>query len=156
MQERQNPSKMMLCEMFNNILKARTNAEKKKLIELYKSEGRFLQVIQYAYHDKIEFLLPSTKPPYIPAKGDISDWAYNTSLNGHLLRKILPIFIKGAGYDNLNQGKREQKFIDTLQTIYKEDAELLCQVIAKKINGLTKKLATEALPEIFNVNHLVL
>lgn len=149
------PSKMLLCEQFQKIANEKTNKEKKKLIELYKTDKRFLQIIQYAYHDMIEFLLPDSKPPYIPAEGSKDDW-YNSSLNGNILRKIMPIFVKGAGYDNLNQIKREAKFIDLLQSIYKEDAELLCEVINKKITGLSKKLAMETLPEVFSTNHLII
>ena len=64
----------------------------------------------------------------------------------------LRIFIKGGGYDNLNQVKRENLFISLLQDVDDKDADLLCTMIAQKpIKGLTKETVLQAFPNLIKL-----
>lgn len=100
------------------------------------------QVLKYTYDPEIEFLLPSSPPP----------WKKNSyvGVEGMLYKEVrrLRIFIKGGGYDNLAKTKREQLFISLLEDIDNRDAELLCLMIAKKeFPGLPMSIVQQAFPE---------
>lgn len=101
-------------------------------------------VLKYTYDNSIEFLVPDTPPPW--NKNEFEDEA--KSLLYREARR-LRIFIKGGGYDQLNQIKRETLFINLLEDVDNDDAETLCQMITKKpFKGLTKKTIQEAFPDL--------
>lgn len=117
--------------------------KKEKVEWLQKNNSAPLRtVLQYTYDkENIEFLIPNTPPP----------WKKNSyvGVEGMLYREArrLRIFVKGGGYDNLNQVKRENLFISLLEDIDNSDAELLCKMIAQKpIKGLPKSVVEEAFP----------
>jgi hypothetical protein len=59
----------------------------------------------------------------------------------------LRIFVKGGGYDTLNQVKRENLFISLLEDIDNGDAELLCKMIAQKpLTGLPRSVIVQSFP----------
>lgn len=100
-------------------------------------------VLKYMYDPSIEFLVPNTPPP----------WKKNSyvGVEGMLYKEArrLRIFIKGGGYDNLNQTKREQLFISLLEDVDNKDAELLCKMIAQKpLKGLSRAVVHEAFPDL--------
>ena len=101
-------------------------------------------VLKYTYDNSIEFLIPDTPPPW--NKNEFEDEA-----KALLYRdaRRLKIFIKGGGYDTLNQIKRETLFINLLEDVDNDDAETLCQMITKKpFKGLTKKTIQEAFADL--------
>ena len=101
-------------------------------------------VLKYTYDSAIEFLIPNTPPPW--EKNEFEDEA--KSLLFREARR-LKIFVKGGGYDNLNQVKREQLFISLLEDIDNDDADTLCQMITKQpFKGLTKNTIQEAFPDL--------
>ena len=82
-------------------------------------------ILKYWYDPNIVFLIPNTPPPW--KKNDyigVEGMLYNEA-------RRLKIFIKGGGYDELNQVKRESLFISMLEDIDNNDAELLCKMISK-------------------------
>tara|TARA_B110000977_G_scaffold160171_1_gene204415 strand:+ start:515 stop:940 length:426 start_codon:yes stop_codon:yes gene_type:complete len=101
-------------------------------------------VLKYTYDNSIEFLIPDTPPPW--NKNEFEDEA-----KALLYREArrLKIFVKGGGYDTLNQIKRETLFINLLEDVDNDDAETLCQMITKKpFKGLTKKTIQEAFADL--------
>lgn len=101
-------------------------------------------ILKYTFDPKIEWLLPEGKPPYRPVHDD-------ADVEGRLYYEArkLYLYVKG-GNDNLQPKKREQLFIQTLESVDPDDAELLCSIKDKKIpyKGITKKLVQEAFPEL--------
>ena len=101
-------------------------------------------ILRLWYDENIEFLVPDTPPPY--NKNATSD---EGMMLYHEARK-LRIFVKGGGYDNLQQAKREQLFIGMLEDVCDDDSEMLCQMITReKVKGLTKQTLEDALPRLF-------
>jgi hypothetical protein len=95
------------------------------------------------YDPSVEFLVPNTPPP----------WKKNSyvGVEGMLYKETrrLRIFVKGGGYDDLDQLKREQLFISLLEDIDNGDAELLCKMIAQKpLKGLSRAVVHEAFPDL--------
>ena len=100
--------------------------------------------LRLLYDEGAEFLVPDEAPPY--NKNQTPD---EGMMLYHEFRK-LRIFVRGGGYDNLNQTKRESLFIGLLEDVCESDADMLCKMITRqKIKGLTKTTVEEAFPRIF-------
>lgn len=125
-------------------LKRALSAEDK--IEGLKAEGtpQFIAVMKAIYDPNIEWLLPDSAPPW--KKNNLKE--ISGALAGNV-RKIR-MFIKGAGYDNMKQARREMLFIEFIEGIDDNDAEMLVTgMINRKLDGLTKEMVEEAFPGIF-------
>lgn len=133
--------RISISEIINKIPELKTTEE--KIDWLRKNDNPALRsIIKYTYDKNVEFLVPNTPPPW--KKNEFEDEA--KSLLYREARR-LKIFIKGGGYDELKQVKREQLFISLLEDIDNDDAEILCVMISKKpFKGLTVKTVSEAFP----------
>lgn len=126
------------------ILKKASEFEKKqdRIDYLYKNDSHALRaILKYAYDPKVKFLLPEGAPPYKP--NDLPDLQ---SVLYSELRKLY-LFIEG-GNDNLKPVRREYLFVQLLENLDKQDAELIVAVKDKKIpyKGITKKFVEELYP----------
>lgn len=139
--------RISISEIINKIPEFKSTSE--KIDWLRKNDNPALRsIIKYTYDKNVEFLVPNTPPPW--KKNEFEDEA--KSLLYREARR-LKIFIKGGGYDNLNQVKREQLFISLLEDVDNDDAELLCVMISKKpFKGLTAKTVNEAFPGLIESN----
>ena len=98
-------------------------------------------VLKLAYDPRIKFLLPEGKPPFKSNElPDLQSVLYSE------LRKMY-LFLDG-GHQTLNQTRREYLFIQLLENLDKEDAELIATIKDKKLpyKGITKKLVEEMYP----------
>lgn len=133
--------KISISEIINKLPEIKATNEKVEWLRKHENVA-LRTIIKYTYDSSVEFLLPNTPPPW--NKNEYEDEA--KSLLYREWRR-LKIFVKGGGYDNLNQVKREALFISLLEDVDNEDAELLCKMIAQKpFKGLTKKTVEEAFP----------
>lgn len=133
--------KLSISEIVNKAAELKNKKEKVQFLK--ENDSVPLQtVLRYTYDkENVEFLIPNTPPP----------WKKNSyiGVEGMLYKEArrLRIFVKGGGYDNLNQVKRENLFISLLEDIDNGDAELLCKMIAQKpLKGLPKSVIEEAFP----------
>jgi len=120
------------------------NAEE-KVDWLKQNESMPLKMILQSTYDRerVEWLLPDTAPPW--RKNEFEDQAHTLLFKE---ARRLKIFIKGGGYDNLNQSKREALFIQLLEDIDNDDAEMLANhcIAQKSFKGLQKKTINKAFP----------
>lgn len=131
-----------LSELVDKVCAAPTNEDKIALLQKHDSVP-LRTILKYTYDKSVEFLIPSTPPP----------WKKNKyiGVEGMLYKETrrLRIFVKGGGYDDLNQVKRENLFISLLEDVDDKDADLLCKMIAQKpLKGLPRKVVTEAFPDL--------
>ena len=131
---------LSLSEIISKAAALKTNQEKIEWLRKYDSTP-LRTVLKYTYDKSVEFLVPDTPPP----------WKKNSyvGVEGMLYKETrrLRIFVKGGGYDNLNQVKREQLFISLLEDIDNNDAELLCKMIAQKpLTGLPRGVIVQSFP----------
>jgi len=126
------------------ILKKASEFEKKqdKIDWLNRWDSAALRtVLKLAYHPRIKFLLPEGKPPFkLNDLPDLQSVLYNE------LRKMY-LFLEG-GHPTLNQTRREYLFIQLLENLDKEDAELIATIKDKKLpyKGITKKFVEDVYP----------
>lgn len=133
---------LSLSEIIDKACELKTKEEKVEWLQ--QNDGVPLRTILKNTYDKsVEFLIPSTAPP----------WKKNQyiGVEGMLYKETrrLRIFIKGGGYDGLDQVKRENLFISLLQDVDDNDADLLCKMIAQKpLKGLPRSVVQEAFPDL--------
>lgn len=133
---------LSLSEIIDKACELKTKEEKVEWLQ--QNDGVPLRTILKNTYDKsVEFLIPNTPPP----------WKKNQyiGVEGMLYKETrrLRIFIKGGGYDGLDQVKRENLFISLLQDVDDNDADLLCKMIAQKpLKGLPRSVVQEAFPDL--------
>lgn len=138
--------RLSISEIVNKASKMETDQEKVEWLKS-KASPALRTVLKYTYDtERVQFLIPDTPPPwkknsYVGVEGML----YNEA-------RRLRIFVKGGGYDNLNQVKREHLFISLLEDVDNNDADLLCKMIKQKpFEGLPKEVVVAAFPEDYAV-----
>jgi Family of unknown function (DUF6433) len=136
--------KLGIAEIFKLIGNEKTKAGKIALIRQHYSPT-MEAVFQYALDSRIKWILPEGAPPYRSTKGgDTQGMFYKES-------RRLYLFVEGVALSNPNvkPQRREQLFVEFLETIDGEDAEVVLKMKEKKLpNGITKKLVNEAIPQL--------
>ncbi len=134
---------LSISEIVNKARKMETDAEKVEWLRKNDSAPlRQLLICTYDT-DRVKFLVPPTKPPYTPS--------VHLDSQGMLYRQMrkLQYIIEGENIQNITQYKREHVFIEMLETVDAQDAELLCEMIQQKpLTGLSVKVINEAFGEI--------
>jgi hypothetical protein len=140
--------RLSLSEIIKKAAEAKGTEAKIQVLKQYECDP-LKTILKYTYDaENIKFLVPNAPPPW--KKNDY------IGVEGMLYKEVrrLRIFIKGGGYDDLNQIKREQLFISLLEDIDNDDAELLCKMIAQKpIKGLSLDVICKAFPDLITKNH---
>ena len=130
--------------IFEDVAAANSIKARKKV--LLENESKPLkELLKYAFHPDIKFALPPGKPPY---KTIGSPDEYNPTYLSPNIRKFY-LYIEG-GHDGLTQLRREQLFVQMLESLHPKEAEVVIQIKDKKLNyrGLTYKLVKTTFPEI--------
>ena len=132
-----------IAEILNKISKMKKTEE--KIEALRQNDCMALRVmLQAAYDPNVKFALPPGTPPYKP--NELVD-------QEHIFRReadFVRYFVEGF-YPNLKQTKREMMFIEFLERIAPEDAEMLCHVKDKnKIAGIMIKHINAAMPDLIH------
>jgi len=135
---------LLIYEVFQRFEKLKTKTEKIALLHQHNSHA-LQSVLRGTFDDAVQWLLPLGDPPYQPA--DIK------SVPSNLLKQHtkLMYFVKGVKQaEELPAFKRERIFLDMLESIHPEDAQVLLKMKDKKppAKGLTKKLVQEAFPNL--------
>ena len=132
--------------IFQEVADAVGKEAKKQVLLLWQSNG-LKEILKYAFHPDLKFALPPGRPPF---KTIGSPDEYNPTYLYPQIRKLY-LFLEGpAGNPNLKQLRREQLFIQMLESLHPLEADVLLQIKDKKLNyrGLTYKLVKETFPEI--------
>ena len=131
-------------EIFERYAKLKTRKEK---IKYLKDNGipAVRDVCRGIYDERLEFIIPEGKPPYTPNKPE--------SVPSSLRRKHREFgnFVKGAISAEQKQFRIEKRFIQMLESIHAEDAEIVINMVQRKApKGLTKKIVEEAFPKLLS------
>ena len=132
-------------EIFTQVNNAKDKPLKIEVLRKHDSQG-LRQILKAAFDPKIVFDVPEGIPPYManeaPAGTD------HTSLLDEV-RKLY-IFIKGGS--TIPKIKKETLFIQMLEALHKDDAEVLINIKDKKLNLVYKGLTENVVKEAFNWN----
>lgn len=134
-----------ISEIIKKTCELKTREE--KVDWLKKNDSGALRDVLVCMYDraKIKFLIPNSEPPYTPSA------AYDN--HGMLYRETrkFKYLVDGFGGENLNKIKREHIFIEMLESVHRDDAKLLVDMIKQEgYKGLTIKVINEAFGNIIN------
>ena len=136
--------------LLHEILTKVNNAkDKPKKIEVLKQNDSLplRQVLKGAFDSKIEWDLPPGNPPY--TVNEAPEGTEHTTL--YTEAKKLWHFVKGADAA-LSKTKKEMMFIQMLEGLHKDDAELMVAVKEKELNKRYKGLTDAVVKEAFGWN----
>jgi hypothetical protein len=133
---------LSLSEIVNKACALKAKSEKIEWLQANDSHSlKNLLVLMYD-KERFQFDLPDTAPPYQP-----SEYPDSQGMLYKELRKM-KYFLAGSDM-NITRVRREQLFIQMLESIDKHDAILLCKVISQKpMKGLTKAVINAAFGDI--------
>mgnify|MGYP007061962895 FL=1 len=137
--------KLLISEVLQKVSNAKTKVEKVKLLQQYNSDTLRMLLI-WNFDESIISAVPEGEVPYnvndAPAGTEHTSLEHESRLFFH--------FIKG-GNENLTKVKRENMFIQLLEGLHKDEAEVVCMVKDKKLGKrykVTKAAVSEAFPQI--------
>jgi len=116
-----------------------------KFLQLNKSPG-LTDILRIQYDDTIVSALPEGAPNYRQDDAP-KDYQYTILNKAYTQFKY---FFKGPIANDMKPLKRESLFLNLLETLHVEEAELLIAAKDKKLKckGITKKLVRDAFPNL--------
>ena len=139
--------KLSLAEV---LTEAGNQKSKQDKIDYLRKNGsvQLQTVLKGAYDDAVVWDLPEGKPPY--RKDDAPRGFEYTNL--YRVARKFAWFVKGGKGKHLPAVRREKMFIDILESLHSDEAELVLNMKEKslmgKYNGITSALVAEAFPNL--------
>lgn len=139
-------TRLLLSEVLRKVSNAKTKQEKINLLRQHNSTA-LRQILIWNFDESVKSMLPEGDVPYTP--NDAPAGTDHTRLEHEY--KGLYRFVKG-GADSLPNLKRESLFVQLLEGLHAEEAELLVLVkdhkLTDKYKRITKAVIAEAFPQI--------
>ena len=139
------PSDALLSEILQKVSSAKTKKEKVDLLQEYNNNG-LRAVLIINFDESLKFLLPDGEVPF--DANDAPAGTDHTRLD-HEYRGLYRFF-KG-GDSSIKGMKREQLFVQLLEGLHQDEANLLVSACNKDIQAkyrITKQVVSEAFPSI--------
>jgi hypothetical protein len=138
-------SRLLISEVLRKVSNAKTKEEKISLLRRYNSNA-LRQLLIINFDESVVSLLPEGEVPYKPNDAPIG--TDHTRLE-HEYKGLYRFFKGGAKLPAL---KRESMFVQLLEGLSAEEAELICLVkdhkLTDKYKRITKAVVSEAFPQI--------
>jgi hypothetical protein len=137
--------KLMISEILQKAHNAKTKTEKVKILQQNNSQT-LRSLFIWNFDDSVQSVLPDGEVPY--AKNPAPQGTEHTRLETE--GRKLYYFVKG-GADNIPMIRRESMFIQMLEGLHPDEAEILCLVKDKQLHKkyrITKNVVSEAFPSI--------
>lgn len=136
-----------VAETLQRISKLKTKADRINELSKFQDNFPIKAIVDMVYNPRIEFLLPESDPPFKMLEKEQD--AQNVLKRE--VRKMI-YFINTDQGKSLRPFKREQIFIEMLESLDPDDAKLVLSVKNKKLpyKGITKDVVAKAFPGIDN------
>ena len=136
-------SQMTVLELFKHISELPANKRAGAIKAIANLLPYFKDILRYNFTD-IKLDLPEGKPPYTEHEELREIGANRIPAEWRKMQYFLP-------GNNLPVIKREKLFIDILESVSPEEAELILKMKDKKLKlkNISKKTVQDALPELF-------
>jgi hypothetical protein len=139
-------ARLLISEILRKVSNAKTKKEKVDLLRKYNTPA-LRQLLIWNFDESVISMLPEGDVPYTPNDAPVG--TDHTRLEQEY--RGLYRFVKG-GADKLPGLKRESMFVQLLEGLSGEEAELLCLVkdgnLNDKYKRITKAVISEAFPTI--------
>jgi len=138
-------ARKLVSEVLEEAGKIVKRDERIKFLQLNKSPG-LTDILRIQYDDTIVSALPEGAPNYRQDDAP-KDYQYTILNKAYTQFKY---FFKGPIANDMKPLKRESLFLNLLETLHVEEAELLIAAKDKKMKykGITKKLVRDAFPNL--------
>ena len=139
------PANAFVHEILSEVSKQRTAAKKVEILQKYRNEG-LTSILIWNFDDSVVSLLPEGEVPF--NKNEVPIGTDHTSLRKEW--RNLYHFVKG-GNDKLSKTRRESMFIQLLEGLHPDEAEIICLVKDKALTNkykLTQEHVSAAFPDI--------
>lgn len=136
--------KLLISEILQKAHNAKTKAEKIKILQDHQSAA-LKSVLIINYDESVISMLPEGTPPFTPNEAPAG--TEHTKLEHEA--RILHHFFKGGS--NISGMKREQMFIQLLEGLHPDEAEVIIKAKDKELGKrykVTKACVAEAFPSI--------
>ena len=137
--------KLLISEVLQKVSNAKTKARKIELLQQHNTDALRMLLI-WNFDESVISELPSGEVPY--EKNEAPVGTEHTVLEKEA--RLLYNFVQG-GNNGLQQSRRENMFIQMLEGLHKDEANVLCLVKDKQLGKkykITKACVTEAFPQI--------
>ena len=139
------PNDALVTEILQKVSSAKTKKEKVELLQEYNNNAlRAILIINF--DESLEFLLPAGDVPFTPNDAPVG--TEHTRLTQEY--KGLYRYFKG-GDSTLKGMKREQLFVQLLEGLHEDEANMLVSACNKDLQAkyrITKQVVSEAFPSI--------
>lgn len=144
-------AKKLISEVLQEAAELKTRVE--KIEHLRNNNSKPLRtILKGSFDPSVQFILPEGEPPY---RKDDAPKGFEPS-NLHIMSRRFRYFDKGGIGERLTAAKREKMFIDVLESLHPDEAELVLLMKDKKLTGkykgITKKLVSDAFPTLINAS----
>ena len=136
----------LFSEILDKVSKLKTKQQKIDHLRKYNTPA-LRQVIKSSFDPKIKWALPYGEVPYIPNEAPMGTEHNNLSYES---RKLYH-FIEG-GNSKLAQTKRETMFVQMLEGLHPDEADILVAAKDKILHQKYKGLSDKVVKEAFNWN----
>lgn len=151
-------SKTLMSEVLQRVSNAKTKAEKIKILQEYKSPA-LTKLLLCNFAKSIKFCFPDGKTPYQPQdrpKGVDHQYLFTEH---RMIEKFIAKKINGVVYfgcsnstrPRIQQLKKEQMWVQLMEGLHSEEAEVLDLIKDKKLTTkykITKQNVIDAFPEL--------
>lgn len=137
--------KLLISEVLQKVSNAKTKARKIELLQQYNTDALRMLLI-WNFDDSVISELPAGEVPFTANEAPVG--TEHTVLEKEA--RLLYNFVQG-GNNGLQQSRRENMFIQMLEGLHKDEANVLCLVKDKQLGKkykITKACVTEAFPQI--------
>ena len=139
-------ARLLISEILRKVSNAKTKKEKVELLQKHNTPA-LRQLFIWNFDESVISMVPEGQVPYTP--NDAPTGTDHTRLEQEY--RGFYRFVKG-GADKLPSLKRESLFVQLLEGLSAEEAELLCLVkdgsLTSKYKRITKAVVSEAFPQI--------
>ena len=137
--------KLLISEVLQKVSNAKTKARKIELLQQHNTDA-LRMILIWNFDESVISELPTGEVPY--EKNEAPVGTEHTVLEKEA--RLLYNFVQG-GNNGLQQSRRENMFIQMLEGLHKDEANVLCLVKDKQLGKkykITKACVSEAFPQI--------
>ena len=137
------PYTPLMSEVLDKVAKAKTKAKKIELLQEYNTDA-LRMVLKSSFDPRIEWDLPEGDVPYTPNEAP-EGTEHNMLVHE---ARTLYHYIKG-GNPQLTQNRRENMFIQLLEGLHQDEAEIIVSAKDKGLHRKYKGLSSNVVREAF-------
>ena len=150
--------KTLISEVLQRASNAKTKAEKVGILKEYKSPA-LTKILLCNFAKNIKFVFPDGKTPYTPSDAPKGVQHQVLFREHRMLEKFIAKLVNGVTYwgcsgttrPNIQQLKKEQLWVQLLESLHPEESEVLDLVKDKKLTTkykITRQNVIDAFPEL--------